>query len=101
MTKGSVCFKFFRGYKKDWCFTSDYILEKVDLKEISVVIARYKDGTYYVEPIENIHKNQIYKSKIPANISTKFTKKLSIMLKNCRKINYVSSYCRIFHYRKR
>ena len=33
--------------KQDWCFTSDYILEKkVDLKkEISVIITRYLDGT--------------------------------------------------------
>ena len=48
--------------KKDWCFTADYILEKkINLKkEISVIIARYIDGTLsYYEPIENVHKNQI------------------------------------------
>ena len=59
--------------KKNWCFTADYILEKkVNLKkEISVVITRYLNGeTYVYEPIENIHKDQIFNhSKIPADIN--------------------------------
>ena len=59
--------------KKDWSFTTDYILEKkVNLKqEISVVITRFVNGeTYIYEPIENVHKDQILKhSKIPADIN--------------------------------
>ena len=76
--KGQFVLNSLDDIKQDWCFTSDYILEKkVKLKkEISVVIARYIDGTMSsYEPIENIHKNQIlYKSKIPADISDKIFK---------------------------
>ena len=74
--KGQYILSSLNDINQDWCFTSDYILEKkVNLKkEISVVIARYRDGTLsYYEPIENVHKNQIlYKSKIPADINQKF-----------------------------
>ena len=77
--KGQFVLNSLDDVKKDWCFTSDYILEKkVKLKkEISVVIARYMNGTLsYYEPIENVHKNQIlYKSKIPADISDQIFKK--------------------------
>jgi len=73
--KGQFFLNSLDDVKKDWCFTSDYILEKkVNLKkEISVLITRYTDGILsYYEPIETIHKNQIlYKSKIPADISDK------------------------------
>ena len=76
--KGQFLINSLDDIKQDWCFTSDYILEKkVNLKkEISVIIARYMDGTLsYYEPIENVHKNQIlYKSKIPADISEKIFK---------------------------
>ena len=70
-----------------------YFRKKVDLKkEISVVIARYKDGTLLCyEPIENIHKNQIlYKSKIPANISNQIYKEaINNAKKIAEKFNYV------------
>ena len=76
--KGQFVLNSLDDIKQDWCFTNDYILEKkVDLKkEISVVIARYADGTMTnYEPIENVHQNQIlYKSKIPADISDKIFK---------------------------
>ena len=76
--KGQFVLNSLDDVKQDWCFTKDYILEKkVDLKkEISVVIARYADGTMTnYEPIENVHQNQIlYKSKIPADISNKIFK---------------------------
>ena len=76
--KGQFVLNSLDDVKQDWCFTKDYILEKkVDLKkEISVVIARYADGTMTnYEPIENVHQNQIlYKSKIPADISDKIFK---------------------------
>ena len=86
--KGQFVLNSLEDVKQDWCFTSDYILEKkVDLKsEISVVIARYIDGTIsYYEPIENIHnKNHIlYKSKIPAGISDKIFKEAT---NNAKKI---------------
>ncbi len=73
--------------KKDWCFTSDYILEKkVSLqKEISVILTRFQNGaiTIYV-PIENIHENQILKrSKIPAEINNKI---ISEALQSAKKI---------------
>ena len=76
--KGQFVLNSLDDVKQNWGFTNDYILEKkVDLKkEISVVIARYADGTMTnYEPIENVHKNQIlYKSKIPAEISDKIFK---------------------------
>ena len=92
--KGQFVLNTFDDVKKDWCFTNNYILEKkVDLKkEISVVIARYSDGTMsFYEPIENVHKNQIlFKSKIPADINDKiFDKAISNAKKISEKLNYV------------
>ena len=91
--KGQFVLNSLDDVKQDWCFTNDYILEKkVDLKkEISVVIARYADGTMIsYEPIENIHKNQIlYKSKIPAGISNKIFKSA---INNAKKIAENFSY---------
>ena len=91
--KGQFVLNSLNDVKQDWCFTKDYILEKkVDLKkEISVVIARYADGTMIsYEPIENVHKNQIlYKSKIPADISNKIFKSA---INNAKKIAENFSY---------
>ena len=91
--KGQFVLNSLEDIKKDWCFTKDYILEKkVDLKkEISVVIARYADGTMTnYEPIENVHQNQIlYKSKIPADISDKTFKNA---INNAKKIAENFSY---------
>ena len=92
--KGQFVLNSLDDIQKDWCFTKDYILEKkVDLKkEISVVIARYADGTMTnYEPIENVHQNQIlFKSKIPADINDKiFTKAISNAKKISEKFNYV------------
>ena len=91
--KGQFFINSLDDIKQDWCFTSDYILEKkVNLKkEISVIIARYMDGTLsYYEPIENVHKNQIlYKSKIPADISEKIFKDA---INNAKKIAENFSY---------
>ena len=91
--KGQFVLNSLEDVKKDWCFTKEYILEKkVDLKkEISVVIARYADGTMIsYEPIENVHKNQIlYKSKIPADISNKMFKSA---INNAKKIAENFSY---------
>ena len=91
--KGQFILNSLDDVKQDWCFTNDYILEKkVDLKkEISVVIARYADGTMIsYEPIENVHKNQIlYKSKIPADISDKIFKSA---INNAKKIAENFSY---------
>ena len=91
--KGQFSINSLDDIKQDWCFTSDYILEKkVYLKkEISVIIARYIDGTLsYYEPIENVHKNQIlYKSKIPADISEKIFKDA---INNAKKIAENLSY---------
>ena len=84
--------------KKDWCFTSDYILEKrVKLKkEISVVITRYENGENYIyEPIENIHKDQILNfSKIPADINLNTYKKSQDIAKLIAdKLDYVGTMC--------
>ena len=92
--KGQFILNSLDDVKQDWCFTNDYILEKkVDLKkEISVVIARYADGTMIsYEPIENVHKNQIlYKSKIPADISNKiFKSAINNAKKIAKKFSYV------------
>ena len=91
--KGQYILNSLNDIKQDWCFSNNYILEKkVDLKkEISVVIARYADGTMInYEPIENIHKNQIlYKSKIPADISNKIFKSA---INNAKKIAENFSY---------
>ena len=91
--KGQYILNSLNDIKQDWCFSNEYILEKkVDLKkEISVVIARYADGTMITyEPIENVHKNQIlYKSKIPADISNKIFKNA---INNAKKIAENFSY---------
>ena len=92
--KGQFVLNSLEDVKKDWCFTKVYILEKkVDLKkEISVVIARYADGTMTnYEPIENVHQNQIlYKSKIPADISNKiFKSAINNAKKIAKKFSYV------------
>ncbi len=91
--KGQFVLNSLDDVKQDWCFTNDYILEKkVDLKkEISVVVARYADGTMTnYEPIENVHQNQIlYKSKIPADISDKIFKSA---VNNAKKIAEKFSY---------
>ena len=91
--KGQYILNSLNDIKQDWCFSNNYILEKkVDLKkEISVVIARYADGTMIsYEPIENVHKNQIlYKSKIPADISDKIFKSA---INNAKKIAENFSY---------
>ncbi len=84
--------------KKDWCFTTDYILEKkINLKkEISVVIARYENGENHIyEPIENIHKDQILKfSKIPANINSNIFKEAQDIAKLiANKLEYVGTMC--------
>ena len=91
--KGQFVLNSLDDVKQDWCFTNDYILEKkVDLKkEISVVVARYADGTMTnYDPIENVHQNQIlYKSKIPADISDKIFKSA---INNAKKIAEKFSY---------
>ena len=92
--KGQFVLNSLKDVKKDWCFTNNYILEKkVDLKkEISVIVARYSDGTMSIyEPIENVHKNQIlFKSKIPADIDDKILgKAISNAKKISEKFNYV------------
>ncbi len=92
--KGQFVLNSLKDVKKDWCFTNNYILEKkVDLKkEISVIVARYSDGTMSsYEPIENVHKNQIlFKSKIPADIDDKILgKAISNAKKISEKFNYV------------
>ena len=92
--KGQFVLNSLDDVKKDWCFTADYILEKkVNLKkEISVVITRFKDGTFsFYEPIENVHKNQIlFKSKIPADINDKISEEaISNAKKIAEKFNYV------------
>ena len=84
--------------KKDWCFTTDYILEqKVNLKkEISVVITRFLNNkTYTYEPIENIHKEQILKnSKIPADINQKiFIQAQENAKLIAEKLDYIGTMC--------
>ena len=92
--KGQFVLNSLNDIKQEWCFTSDYILEKkVNLKkEISVVITRFKDGSLsFYEPIENIHKNQIlFKSKIPADINDKiFEEAINNAKKIAKKFAYV------------
>ncbi len=87
-----------KDLKKDWCFKTDYILEKkVNLKkEISVIITRFlNDETYIYEPIENIHKDQILKnSKIPADINQEIfiTAKENAKL-IAKKLDYIGTMC--------
>ena len=96
--QGQFVLKSLADVKKDWCFTSDYILEKkVNLKkEISVIITRFIDGeTFIYEPIENLHKDQILKhSKIPANINEKIYKQAQNNAKIIAdELDYVGSMC--------
>ena len=84
--------------KQDWCFTADYILEKiVNLKkEISVVVTRFKNKEIYIyEPIENTHKDQILQySKIPADIKPDIFKKAqdnAELIAN--KLDYIGTMC--------
>jgi 5-(carboxyamino)imidazole ribonucleotide synthase len=84
--------------KKDWCFATDYILEKkVNLKrEISVIITRYLNGDIYIyEPIENIHKDQILNhSKIPAEVSNEiFIKAQNYAKLISEKLDYIGTMC--------
>ena len=84
--------------KKDWCFTTDYILEKkVNLKkEISVIITRFLNKESYIyEPIENIHKDQILKhSKIPSDINQEIFKQAQVNAKLiAEKLDYVGTMC--------
>jgi 5-(carboxyamino)imidazole ribonucleotide synthase len=96
--KGQFVINSLTDIKKDWCFSSDYILEKkVDLKkEISVVLTRFKNGIKLIyEPIENIHKDQILnRSKIPADISDKIIEECLISSeKIADNLNYVGTMC--------
>ena len=84
--------------KKDWRFSSDYILEKkVNLsKEISIIISRYNKNEFYTyEPIENVHIDQILKrSKIPAVISNEIYKKAQANAKLIAdKLEYIGTMC--------
>ena len=84
--------------KKDWYFTTDYILEKkVNLKkEISVIITRFLNKESYIyEPIENIHKDQILKhSKIPSDINQETFKQAQVNAKLiAEKLDYVGTMC--------
>lgn len=84
--------------KKDWSFTTNYILEKkVNLKkEISVIVTRFQNGTISTyEPIENVHENQILKhSKIPADINDKiYDKCLEYSKKIADHLDYVGTMC--------
>ena len=84
--------------KKDWCFTTDYILEKkVNLKkEISVIITRFQNGIKSIyEPIENTHENQILRySKIPADINKKIYEEcLESSKKIADHLDYIGTMC--------
>ena len=84
--------------KKDWRFSSDYILEKkVNLnKEISIIISRFNKNEFYTyEPIENVHIDQILKrSKIPAVISNEIYKKAQANAKLIAdKLEYIGTMC--------
>tara|TARA_Y100001970_G_C14191273_1_gene835531 strand:- start:217 stop:1260 length:1044 start_codon:yes stop_codon:yes gene_type:complete len=84
--------------KENWCFTTDYILEKkVNLKkEISVIISRFESNEVYIyEPIENVHKEQILKhSKIPADISDEIFKQAQANAKLiAEKLDYKGTLC--------
>ena len=84
--------------KKDWRFSSDYILEKkVNLsKEISIIISRFNKNEFNIyEPIENVHIDQILKrSKIPAVISNEIYKKAQANAKLIAdKLEYIGTMC--------
>ena len=95
---GQFVLKSLEDVKKDWCFTSDYILEKkVNLKkEISVIITRFINGeTFIYEPIENFHKDQILKhSKIPAEINQQISEQAQNSAKLIAdNLDYVGTMC--------
>ena len=95
---GQFVLNSFDDIEKDWCFTTEYILEKkVNLKkEISVIITRFQNGTKSIyEPIENIHVNQILKhSKIPADINNKiYTESIESSKKLADHLDYVGTMC--------
>ena len=96
--KGQYVINSLKDVKSEWCFTDEYILEKLVClkKEISVIITRFKDGhcTVY-EPIENIHKDQILQnSKIPASISEKNFKQSQANAKTiAEKLKYIGTMC--------
>ena len=48
--KGQFVIKNINDIKEEWCFSNDYILEKlINLKqEISVIITRYKNGEFSI-----------------------------------------------------
>lgn len=96
--KGQFIIKNINDIKEEWCFSNDYILEKlINLKqEISVIITRYKNGKFSIyEPFENLHKNQILiKSKIPAKISKKIYEQSHASAKLiAEKLDYIGTMC--------
>ena len=96
--KGQHVISSMEDVKDDWCFSSDYILEKfIDLKqEISVIITRYSDGGLSIfEPIENIHKEQILNtSVIPANINSEICDEAKTIAKKIsEKLKYTGTMC--------
>jgi len=96
--KGQFVINSLKDLKKDWCFTSEYILEKkITLKqEISVIVTRFKNGKSIIyEPIENEHEHQILKkSQIPANINLKLFKESQKKAKLiANELNYIGTMC--------
>ena len=96
--KGQHVINNMKDVKDDWCFSSDYILEKfIDLKqEISVIITRYSNGSLSIfEPIENIHKEQILNtSVIPATISLEIRDEAKTVAKKIsEKLKYIGTMC--------
>jgi 5-(carboxyamino)imidazole ribonucleotide synthase len=96
--KGQFIIQNLQDAKDDWCFSTDYILEKfVTLKqEISIIITRYKNGdTSTFEPIENVHKDQILQSStIPAKISPEIFSEAQMIAKQiANKLQYVGTMC--------
>ena len=96
--KGQHVINKIKDVKNDWCFSSDYILEKIiNLKqEISVIITRYPNGNLSIfEPIENIHKEQILNtSVIPANVTSTISNEAkSITKKISEKLKYIGTMC--------
>ena len=96
--KGQYVLNNLDDIKEEWCFSSDYILEKlVNLKqEISVIITRFFNGECAIfEPIENVHENQILKkSRIPANINKKiYNQSQSAAKLIAQKLDFIGTMC--------
>lgn len=96
--KGQYVLNNLDDIKDEWCFSSDYILEKlVNLKqEISVIITRFFNGECAIfEPIENVHENQILKnSRIPANINKKiYNQSQSAAKLIAQKLDFIGTMC--------